>query len=144
MALSSGLGARVRRREDPRLITGTATYLDDLNPPGLCHLAFVRSYLPHASIRALDASAARSAPGVLAVFSAADLEGLPTFPVSGPKGSRLPERPLLARGRVRFAGDLIALVVAASREEAADAAELVTVELDPLPAAIDPESAATP
>jgi carbon-monoxide dehydrogenase large subunit len=142
VALSSGLGARVRRREDPRLITGTATYLDDLNPPGLCHLAFVRSYLPHASIRALDASAARSAPGVLAVFSAADLEGLPTFPVSGPKGSRLPERPLLARGRVRFAGDLIALVVAASREAAADAAELVTVELDPLPAAIDPESAA--
>jgi aerobic carbon-monoxide dehydrogenase large subunit len=144
VALSSGLGARVRRREDPRLITGTATYLDDLHPPGLCYLAFVRSYLAHARISTLDTSAARSAPGVVAVLTAADLEGLPAFPVSGPKGSRLPERPLLARERVLFAGDLIALVVAASREEAADAAEMVAFELDPLPAVKDPESAPTP
>jgi len=65
VALAYGLGARVRRREDPRLITGAGTYVDDLRPPGLCHLVFVRSYLPHATIKAVDVADARSAPGVI-------------------------------------------------------------------------------
>jgi aerobic carbon-monoxide dehydrogenase large subunit len=141
MALSSGLGARVRRREDPRLITGTATYVDDLRPPGLCHLVFVRSYLPHATVKSVDLSAARAAPGVIAVLAAADLAGMPTFPVSGPKNSRLPERPLLNADRVRFVGDLIACVVAESREQARDAADLVGIGLDPLPVVTDPDRA---
>jgi len=58
VALAYGLGARVRRREDPRLITGAGTYIDDLRPPGLCHLVFLRSYLPHATITAVDVAAA--------------------------------------------------------------------------------------
>jgi len=90
MALTYGLGARVRRREDPRLITGTATYVDDIRPAGLCHLAFVRSYLAHAVIKSVDASPALDAPGVIAVATAADLEGMPTFRQSGPKGAGSP------------------------------------------------------
>jgi len=142
VALAYGLGARVRRREDPRLITGAGSYVDDLRPPGLAHLVFVRSYLPHARIQSVDISAARSAPGVIGVIASGDLRGAPTFPVSGPKGSRLPVRPLLNGEKVCFAGDLIAFVVAESREQARDAAELVTIELEPLVAVIDPEDGA--
>jgi len=142
VALSYGLGARVRRREDPRLITGAGTYLDDLRPPGLCHLAFVRSYLPHAGIASIDVATARAAEGVIAVITAADLEGAPTFPVSGPKGSRLPRRPLLNGERVRFAGDLIAFVVAQTRQQARDAADLISADLEALPVVVDPLAAA--
>src|SRR5919197_570119 len=136
MALSQQMGARIRRREDPRLITGTATYTDDLPPPGLLHLVFIRSYLAHARISPIDTEAAAQAPGVVRVFTGADLRGRPDFPVSGPKGSQLPRRPVLngVGQKVRFAGDLIGAVVADSRELAVDAAELVGLELEPLPA----------
>ena len=142
MALSAGLGARVRRREDPRLVTGGGTYVDDLNPTGLCHLVFVRSYLPHATIVSVDVGAARSAPGVIAVVTAADSEGMPGFAQSGPRGSRLPDRPLLNGRKVRFIGDLIGFVVAQTREQARDAAELITIDLKSLPAVVDPLQAA--
>lgn len=132
----------MRRREDPRLITGGGTYVDDVNPPGLCHLVFVRSYVPHATIGSVDVAAARSAPGVIAVVTAADLEGAPTFAQSGPRGSRLPDRPLLNGRKVRFIGDLIGFVVAQTREQARDAIELVTVNLQALPAVVDPLQAA--
>lgn len=144
MALSYGLGARVRRREDPRLITGAGTYLDDLRPTGLCHLVFVRSYLAHASLNGVDTATAGSAPGVIAVFTAADLKGAPPFPLSGPRGSHLPERPLLNDTKVCFAGDLIAIVVAETREQARDAADLVGVDLQARPPQVDPETAARP
>lgn len=144
MALAYGIGARVRRREDPRLITGAGTYVDDIRPPGLCHLAFVRSYLAQARVRSVDAAAARSAPGVIAVITAADLEGMPTFPQSGPKGRSLPTRWLLNPQRVCFAGDLIALVVAETREQAEDARELVAVDLERLPPVVDPLRASDP
>jgi aerobic carbon-monoxide dehydrogenase large subunit len=144
VALSYGLGARVRRREDPRLITGAGTYLDDLRPTGVCHLVFVRSYLAHASLSAVDTAATGSAPGVIAVFTAADLEGAAPFPLSGPKGSHLPERPLLNDKKVCFAGDLIAMVVAETREQARDAADLVGVDLEMRPPLVDPEAAARP
>jgi aerobic carbon-monoxide dehydrogenase large subunit len=144
VALSYGLGARVRRREDPRLITGAGTYLDDLRPPGLCHLVFVRSYLSHAVVKTIDLSTARSAPGVVGAFMAADLEGAPPFPSGGPRGSHLPERPLLNDKKVCFAGDLIAIVVAETREQARDAADLVGVDLEARPPAVDPEAAARP
>jgi carbon-monoxide dehydrogenase large subunit len=143
MAISQQVGARVRRREDPRLVTGSARYVDDLTLPGLAHLVFVRGYLASAEIASLDAGPALRAPGVLGIFSAKDFEGWPDFPVSGPSRSRLPTRPLLARGRVRYQGEPLAIVVARSREEAVDAAELVQVDLRPLPAVIDPEAAAT-
>jgi carbon-monoxide dehydrogenase large subunit len=142
VALSAGLGARVRRREDPRLITGAGTYVDDLSPTGLCHLVFVRSYVPHAIIASVDVAAARSAPGVIAVFTAADLEGAPSLAQSGPKGSRLPDRPLLNAGKVRFIGDLIGFVVAETREQARDAADLITANLQALPVVVDPLQAA--
>ena len=142
MALAYGLGARVRRREDRRLITGAGTYVDDLCPAGLCHLIFVRSYLPRARIAAIGDAAARAAPGVIAVITAADLEGTPPFSVGGPRGSRLPERSLLNSRSLRFAGDLIALVVAETPEQARDAADLVTIELESLPMVTDALSAA--
>lgn len=142
MALSHGLGARVRRREDPRLITGSGTYLDDIRAADVCHLVFVRSYLARASVRAVDASAASEAEGVIAVVTAAELESAPTFPEDGPKGSKLARRPLLNDKKVAFQGDLIAFVVADTREHARDAAELVAVDLDPLPPITDPFAAA--
>ena len=144
MALAHGMGARVRRREDPRLITGMGTYVDDLRPPGLCHLVFVRSYLPHARVASVDMGAARNAAGVIAVVGAADLSAMPSFPQSGPKGRRLPARPLLNLETVCFAGDLIALVVAETREQAEDARELVTVELEPLRPVANPLHAGDP
>ena len=144
MAIAHSLGARVRRREDPRLITGAARYVDDLCPPGLCHLVFVRSYLAHGRVRSVDATAARGAPGVIAVITAADVEGRPTFPQTGPKGRALPRRPLLNSEKVCFVGDLIALVAAETREEAEDARELVAVELEPLPPVLDPLRASDP
>jgi carbon-monoxide dehydrogenase large subunit len=136
------MGARVRRREDPRLVTGGGTYVDDVNPTGLCHLVFVRSYLSHARIGSVDVSAARSAPGVIAVVTAADLEDAPSFAQSGPRGSRLPDRPLLNGQKVNFIGDLIGFVVAETLEQARDAAELITVDLQALPAVVDPLQAA--
>jgi carbon-monoxide dehydrogenase large subunit len=142
VAFSAGMGARVRRREDPRLVTGAGTYVDDLSPTGLCHLVFLRAYLPHATIDSVDVAAARSAPGVIAVVTAADMEGVPSFPQSGPRGSRLPDRPLLNAKKVRFVGDLIGFVMAETLEQARDAAELVRVDLQALPAVVDPLRAA--
>src|SRR5438445_74146 len=123
-------------------MTGAGTYLDDLRPPGLCHLVFVRGYLPHASIGAIELADARSAAGVIAVVTAAELKEAPTFPVSGPKGSRLPQRPLLNDYQVRFSGDLIGFIVAETREQARDAADRVVVELDARPVVTDPLAAA--
>src|SRR2546423_1529976 len=136
------MGGRIRRREDPRLIRGAGSYVDDLRPPGLCHLVFVRSSLPNATIKEVDVAAARSAPGVIDVVTAAELRDAPSFPASGPKGSRLPQRPLLNGDQVCFSGDLIAFVVAETREEARDAADRVVVELDARPAVSDPIAAA--
>jgi carbon-monoxide dehydrogenase large subunit len=138
MAFAYGMGARVRRREDPRLITGAGSYVDDLQPPGLCHIAFVRSYVAHGRVRSVDVADAKTAPGVIAVITAADLEGMPTFPQSGPKGRQLPTRRFLNSEKVCFAGDLIALVVAETREQAEDARELVGVDLEPLVPVVDP------
>jgi carbon-monoxide dehydrogenase large subunit len=142
VVLSAGLGARVRRREDPRLVTGTGAYVDDIRPTGVCYLVFVRAYLSCATIESVDVAAARSAPGVIAVVTASDMEGVPSFAQSGPRGSRLPDRPLLNGRKVRFIGDLIGFVVAETIEQARDAAELITVDLKPLPAVVDPLRAA--
>src|SRR5712691_3104182 len=142
MALSAGLGARVRRREDPRLVTGAGTYVDDLNPSGLCYLVFVRAYLSHAIIGSLDVAAARSAPGVIAAVTATDIEGMPSFAQSGPRGSLLPDRPLLNARKVHFIGDLIGFVLAETLDQARDAADLIRVDVEALPAVVDPLRAA--
>jgi len=133
------LGHAVRRREDPRLITGAGRYVDNLRPEQCLHLAFVRSALAHATIRAVDIAAAAAAPGVVAVFTAADL-GLP----ARVGFQTVPEafaRPPLAVGRVRFVGEPVALVVADSPQAAADAAQLVGLDLEPLEVVVDGEAA---
>ena len=133
------LGHAVRRREDPRLVTGTGHYVDDMQPEGCLHIAFVRSTLAHARIRSLDVEAAAAAPGVVAVLSGADL-GLPDrvgFPMVAATLARAP----LATERVRFVGEAVALVVAESPGQAADAAQLVELDLEPLPVLVDPEVA---
>jgi len=133
------LGHAVRRREDPRLVTGTGHYVDDMQPEGCLHIAFVRSTLAHARIRSLDVEAAAAAPGVVAVLTGADL-GLPDrvgFPMVAATLARAP----LATERVRFVGEAVALVVAESPGQAADAAQLVELDLEPLPVLVDPEIA---
>jgi aerobic carbon-monoxide dehydrogenase large subunit len=129
--------------EDPALVTGAARFTEDIESGPALHVAFVRSSLPHATIVGIDAAEAAGMAGVVGVFSAADLLDLP------PKHdlSEVPEamaRPLLARDRVRFVGEPVAVVVAESRAEALDAAEAVFVDLDPLPTLADPLRALDP
>jgi carbon-monoxide dehydrogenase large subunit len=132
-------GTRVKRLEDPRLLTGYGTFVDDISRPGMLHACFVRSPFPRAAIRGIDTSAALAVPGVRAVFTAADLNPdvkEQWHTAIGPQSPETP-RPPLAEGEVRFAGDPVALVVADTRYLAEDAADLVEVDFDPLPAVVD-------
>ncbi|TMK67463.1 MAG: xanthine dehydrogenase family protein [Actinobacteria bacterium] len=132
-------GARVQRVEDPRLLTGHGTFVDDIVRPRMLHASFVRSPFAHARIVSIDPSAALALDGVYAVFVAADLNpGVHEqwYTMQGPKVPDTP-RPPLADGEVRFVGDPVALVVAESLYLAEDAAELVDVEYEPLPAIAD-------
>ena len=136
------LGNPVIRLEDPRILRGEAPYVDDLKITGLAHVVFVRSTIAHARIESIDTSEAVAMPGVVAVYTAADLD-LPD--VQG--FIMLPpvfNRPALARDKVRFVGDIVAAVVAETRAQAVDAAEAVIVDYDPLPAVVDPEAAMAP
>jgi len=136
------VGARVPRVEDARLLRGRGRYVEDVNPPGLRHGAFTRSPFAHARVTAVDATRARDLPGVDAVFTASDLEGVVgTMRGAGPDGLRTPSFGPLAGDRVRFVGDPVALVVASSRSVAEDACELVEVEYDPLPVIADVDTA---
>jgi aerobic carbon-monoxide dehydrogenase large subunit len=133
------LGNRVVRREDPALLTVGGTYVDDVVHEGAAHVVYVRSTLAHGRITGIDTSEAEAAPGVLAVLTAADHDLPDLVPII--MVDQHMTRPLLARGTVRFVGEPIAAVVAETRAAAVDAAELVVVELDPLPAVIDPVEA---
>jgi aerobic carbon-monoxide dehydrogenase large subunit len=133
-------GTAVRRLEDPPLIKGTGTYTDDVRLPGALHAAFVRSEMAHAMVTGVDTAAAAAAPGVVGAFAGADLE-LNALP-PGPMAPDDMLRPIFATDRARFQGELIAVVVAQTREQAVDAAELVAVDLDPLDVVVDPEAAA--
>src|SRR5438094_9623943 len=127
-------GASVRRVEDPRLIRGAGRYVDDVQPAGCLHAVFLRSHLAHATIAGLNLDAARNAPGVVAVWSAADFEDLEPLEIEAPVHDRpLPERRVLAVGRTRYVGEALAMLVAESRELAGDALELIELELAPLP-----------
>jgi carbon-monoxide dehydrogenase large subunit len=136
-------GARVRRVEDARLLTGTGTYVDDIALPGLLHAAFVRSPVARAVIGGIDVSDAVALPGVRRVFTAADLNPDVREQWHTSVGREGPEtpRPPLAQGEVRFVGDPVALVVAEDRYIAEDAADLVQIEYDPLPPVVDYTSA---
>ncbi len=142
-------GSSVKRIEDARILTGRGTYVDDIKLPGMVYAAFLRSPLAHARISDIDADDARQAPGVLAVYTGVDLESLLE---PGPYGAAAivpigqPAHSCLATDKVRLVGDLVALVVAESRSQAEDAAELIEVEYEELAAvtsaaqALDPSS----
>jgi carbon-monoxide dehydrogenase large subunit len=138
--MASVIGQRVRRREDPRFLLGQGQYVDDVKLDGALTLVFVRSPWAHARILGVDGSAAAALPGVQ-VFTAADVD-LETNPLPPfiPVDARMFRR-FLARDRVRFAGDIVAVVLAESRELAADAADLVQVEYDPLGVVTDSRAA---
>jgi carbon-monoxide dehydrogenase large subunit len=133
------LGNAVKRLEDPAVLRGETRYFDDLPVEGLLHVAFVRSPVAHAEITGVDTSDATAMPGVAAVYTADDLDlpGFQGFAMMPPDFNRPP----LARGRVRFVGDIVAVVVAASQAEADDASEAVIVDYDDLPAVVDVETA---
>jgi len=142
------VGERVLRLEDARLLTGRALFVDDLQLPGLLHVAFLRSDEAHARITRIDATAARSRPGVLAAYTATDLGDywrpgpllVPPPPIAGLVFHTATQVPL-ARDKVRHVGEPLAMVVAESRYLAEDALEDIVVELDPLPAVTDLEAA---
>ncbi len=146
----SVIGTRVERREDPAFLTAGGVYTADVRDPlleGAVSVQFVRSTIAHGTVTELDVSEAAAAPGVLAVYTAADLaeaDDLAPFPVAIP--GLIPDgmaRPWLATDRVRFVGEPVAIVVAESRQEAEDAAELVIVDYDPLECLVDPVASAT-
>src|ERR1700730_17877794 len=147
-----GIGQPVRRVEDRRFITGRGRYLDDTGRPRQAYAFMLRSPHAHAQIRAMDTTAALSAPGVLAVYTGEDLarDGLGTIPcLSGVTNrddspSAMPPHPALVRARVRHVGDTVAMVVAESVAAGRDAGELIAVDYEPLSAAVDTEHALEP
>ena len=138
-------GSGIRRREDPRLITGTATYTDDLTLPRMVHAAMLRSPHAHARIRSIDTSKAAAAAGVVAVYTHADtkdaLQPTPCAWLLPDSNLKVAAYLCIAKDVVRYVGDLVAVVVAEDRYAAEDALELIEVDYEPLPAVIDPEAA---
>lgn len=134
------LGTRVTRVEDPALLTVGGSYVDDLAPVDAAHAVFVRSVMPHAELGTIDTTEAASAPGVVGVFTAADL-GLEPVPPGMPMLNQDMRRSWLASDRVRYVGEPFAVVVAESREAGVDAAELVVADYEPLDAVVSPADA---
>jgi carbon-monoxide dehydrogenase large subunit len=148
MGIAAMVGAPIKRREDPRLITGQGTYVDDIKLYGLLHMAILRSPYGHARINSINTEAARKHPGVVAVYTAEDMKG-----VVGPVACAVPLgkiaegmgiRQALAGDKVRFYGDPVAVVIADDRYTARDARDLIEVDYEPLPAAMDVEKAMQP
>lgn len=139
------IGRDRRRKEDQRLITGRTRWTDNIVLPGMLHMAMVRSPFAHARIMSVDTSEAASATNVVAVYSGADLDEsvgvlINAWPVSPDQVA--PVHPPMPADRVTFAGEIVALVVARSAAEARDAAELIDVDYEELPAALDLKEAA--
>ena len=139
------LGQSLKRAEDPRLITGQGSFVDDINLPGMLHVAVLRSPHAHARVKSIDTAAASSAPGVVAVLTAEDIEGVlqhvPTgISVYEGKFDHLeaPEHPVLARGKVCYVGQPVAMVVAQDPNLARDALELIQTDYEPLAPILDP------
>jgi carbon-monoxide dehydrogenase large subunit len=143
---STLVGKRVKRSEDPRLLTGRGCYVDDKQVVGLLHVAFRRSDQSHARIVGIDASGALDIPGVVAVFTADDLDGevKPIFAISKMPNYHPTAIYPLAREKVRFVGEPVVAVVAENRYVAEDALESILIDYDPLPNVIDPEQAVLP
>ncbi|MXZ71054.1 MAG: molybdopterin-dependent oxidoreductase [Acidobacteria bacterium] len=138
-------GSGIRRREDPRLITGSATYTDDITLPGMVHAAMLRSEHAHAKITRIDTSKAASAPGVVAVYTGADIEGalapMPCAWLLPDSDLKIAAYPCIAKDVVRYTGDIVATVVAETPYQAHDALALIEVDYEPLEVVIDPEAA---
>jgi aerobic carbon-monoxide dehydrogenase large subunit len=137
------IGARIKRVEDPRLLAGEGAFADDRIVPGALHVGFRRSDQAHAGIVRIDCTAARAMPGVAAVFTAADLDGLvaPLVATSRMKNYHATPMHVLAQRKVRYVGEPVAAVLADSRYLAEDAAEQVEIAFSPLPDVVDPERA---
>ncbi|HEU5453783.1 MAG TPA: xanthine dehydrogenase family protein molybdopterin-binding subunit [Terriglobales bacterium] len=136
------VGQRFKRKEDPRLIQGISHYADDLRLPGLLHCVFVRSPHAHAKISSIGTDAAKAAPGVVAVFTGNDVKDIGCVPCAGSlPGLKIPNHYVLARDRVRYVGEPVAVIAAETLYQARDAADLVEVDYEPLPAIVDMEKA---
>jgi aerobic carbon-monoxide dehydrogenase large subunit len=145
-----GIGQPVRRSEDPKLVRGEGRYTDDIGVSGQAYAVMVRGNVAHGAIRGIDTAAAKAMPGVLAVYTAADLTGYGGLKCNLPLKSRdsspikYKPRPALAGDKVRFVGDPVACVVAETIAQAKDAAEAVVLDIDPLPAVVSARDAAKP
>src|SRR5438874_2237263 len=146
MPVSKLVGAKVKRREDPRLIRGLGQYVDDINLPNTLHVAILRSPHAHARIKSIETDAARRHPGVVAVVTGAEIKDqIGTLPTSGGNETlRVPKHYVLAVDKVCHVGEGIAAVVAEERYTAPDALDLIRVEYEPLPVVSDPEKALAP
>ncbi len=135
------LGQRIKRREDPRFITGRGNYVDDMELKNALHVTFLRSPWAHATLQSVDATEAAATPGVH-VFTGAEIPLPPLAPPPFIEMDGRMARPLIAADKVRFVGDIVAAVLADTREASIDASELVLVEYEPLPAVTDLQAAA--
>jgi CO/xanthine dehydrogenase Mo-binding subunit len=149
MAVTSMIGARIQRREDPKLITGHGHFVDDVNLVNMAHMSIVRSPYAHARIRSIDTSAAKAAKGVVAVLTAADFKSVIHAPLPVTNSfvadkKQVPDQFAIAADEVAYAGEPVAVVVADDRYLADDAAQLVVVDYEPLPAVMDLEKAMAP
>jgi carbon-monoxide dehydrogenase large subunit len=138
-------GSGIRRREDPRLMSGTGTFTDDIALPNMAHAAILRSPYAHARIKRIDTARARAGAGVLAVYTAADTEGalkpIPCLWLVPGSDLKIGAYPAFAKDVVRYVGDSVAVVVAETRYQAQDALDLIDVDYEPLPAVVDPQRA---
>src|SRR5437764_10742686 len=146
MGIAAMLGTSIKRREDPRLITGQATYVDDIKLHGMLYMAVLRSPYGHARINSINTDAARKHPGVVAVYLAEDLTGVVgNIPVAAPLPGNISNgmgrRGPLAEGKIRFYGDPVAVVIAEDSYTARDARDLIEIDYEPLPAVVDTEEA---
>ena len=143
MATARLLGASIKRREDPRFITGKGNYTDDLKLPGMTYAVFVRSPHGNAKIRGIDVTKAKAHPGVVAVFTGKDMTGVNSLPCGWLLPElKVPAHPPLASEAARYVGDPVAVVIAESQDAANDAADLVSVDWQALPSVTSTERAA--
>ena len=147
MPKDNGIGASTKRREDVRFLTGAGNYTDDINVAGQAYVHFLRSDIAHGTIKGIDTAAASAMPGVVKVFTGADFEGVGGLPcgwqVTDRHGQPMqePAHPIIAQGKVRHVGEIVAAVVADTAEQARDAAEAIVLDIDELPAMVDMKAA---
>src|SRR5918912_3426027 len=148
MAVSHLIGASIKRREDPELVTGTGNFVDDQPRTGLVHMYVVRSTQPHARIAGIDTVRAKEADGVVAILTGKELRPefqapLPVTVTFVPE-KKFPDQYPIATDKVRYVGEPVAIVLATSRAAAEDAAERIDIRYEPLPAVVDVEKAIAP